>query len=77
MYLELMLGQIVFFCPVISHNTIVKNSTSINSIWQAIRAHYGFQFTGAHFLDIASIKLNVDECPEDKFIPVVSFLHQR
>ena len=66
-HLELMLGQIANFCPVISHSTIVKNSTSIKSIWQAIRAHYGFQSTGAHFLHFASIKLNVYECPEDLF----------
>ena len=34
--LELMLGQIANFVPIISRNTIVKNSTSMNSIWQAI-----------------------------------------
>ena len=49
-HLELMLGKIANFCPVISRNTIIKHSTSIKSIWQAIRAHYGFQSTGAHFL---------------------------
>ena len=48
-HLELMLGQIANYCPVISRNIIVKNSTSVNGIWQAIRAHYGFQSTGAHF----------------------------
>ena len=47
-----MLGQIANFCPVISHNAIVKNSTSVKSIWQDIRAHYGSQSTGAHFLSI-------------------------
>ena len=61
------LEQIANFCPVISRNTILKNSTSVNSIWQAIRAHYGFQSTGAHFLDLSSIKLEVDERPEDLF----------
>ena len=67
LHLELMLGQIANFCPVISRNTIVKNSTSINSIWQAIRVHFGFQSTGAHFLAFANIKLEVDERPEDLF----------
>ena len=62
-----MLGQIANFCPVISRNTIVKNSTPVKSIWQAIRAQYGFQSTGANFLDFANIKLDVDECPEDLF----------
>ena len=31
--LELMLGQIANYCPVISRNTIVKNSTSIENIY--------------------------------------------
>ena len=56
-HLELMLGQIANFCPVISRNTMVKNSTSVKSIWQAIRANYGFQSTGANFLDFARIKV--------------------
>ena len=73
-HLELMLGQIANFCPVISRNTIIKNSTSVKSIWQAIRAHYGFQSTGSHFLDFASIKLDVDERPEDLFQRLMSFI---
>ena len=71
--LELMLGQIANFCPVISRNTIVKASTSINSIWQAIRSHFGFQATGAHFLDFSDIKLEVDERPEDLYQRLVAF----
>ena len=45
------LGQIANYCPVISRNMIVKNSTSLSCIWQTIRLHYGFQSTGTHFLD--------------------------
>jgi hypothetical protein len=56
-HLELMLGQIANFCPVVSRNTIVKSSTSIQSIWQAIRAHFGFQSTGSRFLDFNNIRL--------------------
>ena len=36
-HLELMLGQIANYSPVISRNSIVKNSTSIQFIWQTIR----------------------------------------
>ena len=68
-----MLGQIANFCPVISRSSIVKNSTSISSVWQAIRAHYGFQSTGARFLDFSNIKLEVDERPEDLFQRLMSF----
>lgn len=54
--LELMFGQIANYCPIISRNTIAKNSTSIDSIWQTIRLHYGFQSTGAHFIDFDAIR---------------------
>ena len=60
-HLELMLGQIANLCPVVSQNTIVKNSASMQSIWQAVRAHFGFQSTGAHFLDFNNIHLEPGE----------------
>ena len=66
-HLELMIGQVANYCPVIARNTIVKNSTSMRAIWQAIRAHYGFQSTGAHFLDFNNIRLEPDERPEDLY----------
>ena len=47
--LELMLGQIANFCPVIFRNTIICSSASVDSIWLLIRAYYGFQSTSAHF----------------------------
>lgn len=52
--LELMLGQIANYCPIISRGTIVKYSTSISFIWQSIRLHFGFHTTtnkNAHFLN--------------------------
>ncbi|CAH1263916.1 NOTCH1 [Branchiostoma lanceolatum] len=65
--LELMLGQVANFCPVISRNRIVKASTSLTDIWQAIRLHFGFQSTGGYFLDIAKICLEPNERPEDLY----------
>ena len=53
--LELMLGQIANYCTVISRSTIIKGSTSLEFIWQKVREHYGFQLTGAHFLDLVDI----------------------
>lgn len=35
-----MLGQIANYCPIISRNTIVEQSTSIASIWQLVRTHF-------------------------------------
>ena len=59
--LELMLGQIANYCPIISRNTIVKSITSLECIWNAIRLHFGFQATGAHFVDLDEIKLQANE----------------
>ena len=73
-HLELMLSQIANYCPVISRNTIVKNSTSIKSIWQSIRSHYGFQSTGGHFLDFNNIHLEPNERPEDLYQRLSSFV---
>ena len=73
-HLELMLGQIAHYCPVISRNTIVKNSTSMSSIWQAIRLHFGFQSTGAHFPDFNNITLAPTERPEDLYQRLMSFI---
>ena len=72
-HLDLLLGQIANFCPVISRNSIVKHSTSLNDIWQKIRQHYGFQSSGAHFLDLASIRFQPDERPEDLFQRLMAF----
>ncbi|CAB4013778.1 Hypothetical predicted protein [Paramuricea clavata] len=73
-FLELMLGQIANYCPIISRNTLVKNSTSIQSIWNTIREHFGFQVTGAHFLDFANLRLETDERPEDLYQRLVAFV---
>ena len=72
--LELMLGQIANYCPVISRNTIIKTSISLPHIWQLIRLHYGFQSTGAHFIDLASISLEPNERPEDLYQRLIAFI---
>lgn len=72
--LELMLGQIANYCPVISRNAIVRNSTSTSQIWQTIRLHYGFKSTGGHFVDFADIQLEPDERPEDLYQRLVAFI---
>lgn len=69
-----MLGRIANFCPVIARNTIVKNSTSLEAIWQAIRSHDGFQSTGAHFLDFNNIQLEPDERPENRYQRLLTFI---
>ena len=71
--LELLLGQIANFCSVISRNTILKNSTSLEHVWQHIRTHFGFQTSGSNFLNLCDIRLESDERPEDLFQRLQTF----
>lgn len=71
--LNLMLGQIANYCTIISRNQIIKNSTSLNDIWDKIRQHYGFHTTGSRFLDLAHIKLKAGERAEDLYQRLISF----
>ena len=75
-HLELMLGQIANFCPIIARNTIVKNYVSIDSIWQAIRLHFGFQTTGSHFLDFCTDYITA-RWPLWGFIPAINGVYRR
>lgn len=58
-------SQIANYCPIISRSTLVKNSTSLEFIWQTIRQHFGFQATGAQFIVFSDIDLAVDKRLED------------
>ena len=71
--LNLMLDQIANWCPYISRTFLVKQSTSLNDVWQKIREHYGFLCTGGHFLDLSSIRLDPDERPEDLYQRIYMF----
>ena len=71
--LTLMLGQIANYCPIIARNHIINRSTSLESIWQMIRSHFGFQTSGAHFLDLCDITLGPDEKPEDLYQGLCAF----
>ena len=69
-----MVGQIANYCPIISRSTLVKNSTSIEYIWQTIRQHFDFQATGAQCIDFADIHLAADERPEDLYQRLLAFV---
>ena len=73
-FLKLLLGQIANYCPIISRSTLVKNSTSLDYIWQTIRQHFGFQATGAQFIDFYDIHLAANERPEDLYQRLMAFV---
>ena len=72
--LNLMLGQIANYATVISRNQIIKESTSLNVIWDKIRQHYGFHTTGSRFLDLSAIRQRPGERAEDLYQTLVSFI---
>ena len=72
--LELCLGQIANFAPIIYRNTIVKESTSMSFVWQAIKLHYGFQTTGGNFIDFVNVKYNPPERAETLYQRMLTFI---
>ena len=68
-----MLGQVANYAPIITRQTIVRNSTSLEHVWQSLRAHYGFQVSGAYFLAFADIRLEHNERPQDLFQRLMAF----
>lgn len=73
-HLELFLGHIANYCPIIARNTIINKSTSLNTIWQSIRQHFGLQSSGSNLLNLMSIKLESDEKPEDLYQRLMAFI---
>jgi len=72
--LKLLLDQIANFCPVISRRRIVNDSTSLASVWQAIKLHFGFQTTGGNFIDFVNIKFAPPERPETLYQRMLAFV---
>ena len=73
-FLELMLGQIAkLLCCKIQDRSGEEFDLNI-VCWNLIREHFGFQVTGAHFLDFTNLHLEADERPEDLFQRLVTFV---
>ena len=71
--LHLMLGQVANYCNVIARHQILYESVSLESIWDMIREHFGFNVTGSRFLDLSSIRLQTGEKPADLYQRIVCF----
>ena len=57
-HLEMMLGQIANYAPIISQNSIVKNSTSISGVWQTIRQQKALWRKVLSALDRCNLRLS-------------------
>ena len=62
--LQLLLGSIASYAPVISREFIVKDALSLDEIWNRLRMYYGFRKTGALILDLPSFSREEDESYE-------------
>ena len=71
--LEQMLCFVATHCDVIARDFIVKQSTSLPGVWQTIRSYYGFQASGAHFLDLSDIVLEAGERYESLYQRIYMF----
>ena len=65
--LTLLLGQIANYANIVSRNQIIRQSTSLNDIWDNLRQYYGFHTTGSRFLDLCEVKLQPGERPESLY----------
>ena len=72
--LEVLLGYIANYAPIIARASIIKNSTALVSIWQSLRQHYGFQRICAHLLDLANIHLEASKRLEDLYQRLLAFM---
>ena len=73
-FLDLCLGMIAGYAPVISRNTITKECCSMKEIFQKLRSHYGFAITGSSIIDVISVSQKSEESPEDLYQRIKSLV---
>ena len=74
--LEMMLGFVAVNTPILSRRQIVHESTSLEWVFNEIREYFGFQVTGARWLDFESITLKPDERPQALYQRLNSFVDE-
>ena len=62
--LNLLLGTIAGYAPVISRQFITQEALGLAEIWHRLRIHYGFRKSGALILDLPSVHLEEGESYE-------------
>ena len=72
--LKVMLGSIASYASVISHTYITRQATSLNAIFQRLRAHYGFRKTGSMITSALNFKLEPMESREALWERIYTFI---
>ena len=75
--LNIVLGSIAGYAPVISSRFIKYQSTSLEAIWNRLRAFYGFRRTGSRVLEMMDIKMQLNESRESLWERYYSFVEDQ
>ena len=70
-----MLEYITQWVPHYLENDIMKNSTSLNSVYKFIRKYYGFKQSETQFMKFSAIKREPNERPERLYQRILAHLH--
>ena len=73
-YLNLMLGSIHSYAPVISKRYITEEARSLDEIWDRLRTRFGCRKTGALILELTSLTREPDETHEGLWERMLSFV---
>ena len=57
--LNVMLGSIAHYAPVISNKFIINQATCLEEIFDRLRAHYGFRRTGGKITELTELPNSV------------------
>jgi hypothetical protein len=75
--LNIVLGSIAGYAPVISAKFIKSQSTSLDSIFDRLRAFYGFRKVGSRILELTELKMEVNESKESLWERMSSFIEDQ
>ena len=73
-YLNLMLGSIAGFAPIIRRTFFTQDACSLHEIWSRLRTYYHFRKTGALILDYENLTLESSESYESYWERLSSFI---
>ena len=72
--LNVVLGSIAGHAPVVNASQIKKHSTSLEQIWDRLRAFYGWRRTGCRILELMEVKPDPGESRESLWERFFSFI---
>ena len=72
--LNIILGSIATYAPIINARFIKREATSLDCIWDRLRGYYGFRKTGSRVLELTQFRLEQNESREALWERLYSFV---